>query len=102
MIEAITASSTADTGSQDGSARPTVAQPAAPRPVQAPADAGIAAAAASPTRLLIDQDKDTGAFVYRIVDAVDGRLLAEIPRESLDQLKQADDYAAGAVISTLV
>jgi hypothetical protein len=57
-------------------------------------------AAKPATRLLIDQDKTTGAFVYRIVAASNGRLLAEFPRESVDQLKYADSYAAGDLIST--
>ncbi len=54
------------------------------------------------TRLLIDQDKLTGVYVYRIVDSGSGRLLAEIPSDQIDNLKDADDYVSGSVISTSV
>jgi hypothetical protein len=52
------------------------------------------------TRLFIDQDKSTGVFVYRIVDSTTGNVLVEIPSEQIENLKDADDYAAGALIST--
>ncbi|MGC1305352.1 MAG: hypothetical protein WA840_23525 [Caulobacteraceae bacterium] len=54
----------------------------------------------SPTRLLIDQDKVTGVFVYRIVDSQTGALLAEIPNDQIANLKNAGDYVSGSVIST--
>ena len=53
------------------------------------------------TRLLVEPDGAMG-YVYRLVDVVTGRLLAEVPRERADELKSSPDYAAGALVSTSV
>jgi flagellar protein FlaG len=109
MIENIQASTAAasaagtDPSSKDskgggGASQPS---PATSTPAASSTDSPDVAAQAKPTtRLLIDQDKVTGVFVYRIVDSQTGNLLAEIPNEQIANLKNADDYVSGSVIST--
>ena len=83
------------------------AAPAAPEATAAPTQrsdpkvvtAAPQTAAPAATRLLVEPDGALG-YVYRLVDAVTGRLLAEVPRERADDLKASPDYAAGALVST--
>jgi uncharacterized FlaG/YvyC family protein len=59
-----------------------------------------ASGAAQPLRLLIEHDKSTNQYVYKLYDS-SGRIVREIPQESLaDAQKQAG--APGAVIDTTV
>ena len=81
------------------SATPVLA-PAEPATASADPKTGTAAPQAA-TRLLVEADGAMG-YVYRVVDAVTGRLLAEVPRERADELKSSLDYAAGALVSTSV
>jgi hypothetical protein len=50
-------------------------------------------------RLYVEQD-GTGVYVYRLVDTATGRVLAEVPRDRLHDLKGSPDYEAGALVST--
>lgn len=107
MIESIKASTTtppaaaSDATSKDSQRGSGAPQPA-PVASQTSSDSqDVVAAPSKPaTRLLIDQDKVTGVFVYRIVDSNTGNLLAEIPNDQIANLKDADDYVSGSVIST--
>jgi hypothetical protein len=100
MIESVNAIVSTDSpAAQDASVN---ARPAT-QPATSPAPAQPTGGELKPTtRLLIDQDKTTGVFIYRIVDAINGRVLAEIPRESIDQFKDSQDYTAGDLVSTTV
>jgi myo-inositol-hexaphosphate 3-phosphohydrolase len=107
-IQASTATPTAATSdatskdSQGGGGAPQSA-PVASTSSGDSSDAAPPVTPAKPTtRLLIDQDKVTGVYVYRIVDSGSGRLLAEIPNDQIANLKDADDYVSGSVISTSV
>jgi flagellar protein FlaG len=66
--------------------------PAAPDPGQpsAPDPADL--------RLVIEEDEKAGCFVYKTVDRRTGKVIQQLPREELVKLREADDYAAGAVI----
>jgi hypothetical protein len=108
MIESIQASTAAppaaasDSTSKDSQGG-SGASPSAPVATPSSSDSQDAPEPAKPTtRLLIDQDKLTGVYVYRIVDSGSGRLLAEIPNDQIANLKDADDYVSGSVISTNV
>lgn len=66
------------------------AAPAAPEPRQDLAD----------LRLVIEENGDTGTFVYKTVDRRTGEVVSQIPREDVLKLHEADAYQAGAVIKT--
>ena len=51
-------------------------------------------------RLVIEQDKPSGAFVYKTVDRISGDILFQYPREQMLKLSQDPGYVAGAVVST--
>ena len=102
---AVPAATGSDATSKDpkgqGGADPPIAPSSTPATTdQDPTTEDLTAPAKPTTRLFIDQDKTTGVFVYRIVDATTGNVLVEIPSEQIENLKDADDYAAGALIST--
>lgn len=67
---------------------------AAPEPIQpsAPAPADL--------RLVIEDDQKAGCFVYKTIDWRTGEVVQQLPREELIKLREATNYAAGAVIST--
>jgi len=66
------------------------AAPAAPEPRQDLVD----------LRLVIEENGDTGTFVYKTVDRRTGEVVSQIPREDVLKLQQADAYQAGSVIKT--
>ena len=77
----------------------------APRPASAgkgKASGGQAAAMPEITavRLVIEEDRQSGSFVYKTLDRVTGEVLAQYPREELLRMLTRDDYAAGDVIKT--
>jgi flagellar protein FlaG len=51
-------------------------------------------------RLVIEDDEKAGCFVYKTIDRRTGEVVQQLPREQLIKLREAPDYAAGAVIST--
>jgi len=51
-------------------------------------------------RLVIEQDKPSGAFVYKTVDRISGDILFQYPREQMLKLSLDPGYVAGAVVST--
>lgn len=67
---------------------PTPGQPAAPDPAD--------------LRLVIEDDPKAGCFIYKTVDWRTGQVVQQIPREQLVKLREAENYAAGAVISRSV
>ena len=51
-------------------------------------------------RLVIEEDRNSGSFIYKTVDRVSGEVLAQYPREELLRMLSREDYAAGDVIKT--
>ena len=51
-------------------------------------------------RLVIEEDRSSGSFIYKTVDRVSGEVLAQYPREELLRMLSREDYAAGDVIKT--
>ncbi|HEY1880254.1 MAG TPA: flagellar protein FlaG [Caulobacteraceae bacterium] len=81
---------------------PTFGQkPAAPRP-----DTGNKAqsAAQSPDpedlRLVIEEDKAAGSYVYKTIDRRTGEVIQQLPRDQVLKLREALDYEAGDVVRT--
>jgi len=49
-------------------------------------------------RLLIEDDEAAGSYIYKTIDRRTGEVVHQYPREEVLRLKEAADYAAGAVI----
>jgi flagellar protein FlaG len=79
---------------------PTFGQkPAAPRP-DIGASAGAAAQGPDPVdmRLVIEEDKASGSYVYKTVDRRTGKVIQQLPRDQLLTLRDQLDYEAGDVV----
>lgn len=81
-----------------GSATPP-AQPPAGAPASTPAQ-DPSGAPSPDLRLVIEDDQKAGCFVYKTVDWRTGQVVQQIPREQLVRMREASNYAAGAVIDT--
>lgn len=72
-------------------------------PIQRP-DAGTSAVRAAPRqdpvdmRLVIEEDKASGSYVYKTVNRLTGEVLMQFPRDAVLKLRERVDYEAGAVI----
>ena len=77
--------------------KPTLPQ----RPVQGSA-ADRAALNQDPAdmRLVIEEDKASGSYVYKTVNRLTGEVVQQLPREQVLQLKEQVDYEAGHVVRT--
>jgi len=64
-------------------------------------DSASTSAAAQPLRLLIEHDKSTNQYVYKLYDS-SGRIVREIPQESLAEAQKQAGGALGSVIDTKV
>ena len=51
-------------------------------------------------RLVIEEDRNSGSFVYKTLDRITGEVLSQYPREELLRMLSREDYAAGDVIKT--
>jgi flagellar protein FlaG len=49
-------------------------------------------------RLVIEEDKASGAYVYKTINRVTGEVIQQLPREQVLQLKDQVDYVAGDVV----
>lgn len=67
-----------------------------------PAASGPAASAVSQSRLTIEEDEATGAFVYRIIDQRTGEVLRQWPREDMLRMQQAIRAMRGAMLDRRV
>jgi flagellar protein FlaG len=83
------------------SADPTPASPT-PAPVVTP---GPSKAPPTPIddqsdlRLVIEDDKAAGSYVYKTINPITGKVISQIPREELLRMREAPDYTPGRVIS---
>ena len=50
--------------------------------------------------LVIETDPEIGSFVYTTIDRRTGAVVRRLDRAQLLKLREADSYAAGAVLST--
>jgi flagellar protein FlaG len=81
---------------------PTFGQkPATPqRSVQsAPADGGPQNDPAD-MRLVIEEDKASGTYIYKTIDRRTGKVIQQLPREQIVQLRDQMEYEAGQVVRT--
>lgn len=91
------------------------ATPASPAPDPSEGAKGVSGAAARPVelapppppvedgpqpgdlRLVIEQDGDSGEYVYKTVDRRTGETLQQFPREQILKLREEATYASGAI-----
>lgn len=57
------------------------------------------AAASADLRLVIEEDRDTGAFVYKTLDRATGEVLRQFPREEVLRLHADREYEAGTLVN---
>ena len=80
---------------------PTFGQKPAPqRPdnTGSPADSVASSQDPADMRLVIEEDKATNSYVYKTVDRLTGRVIQQLPREQVLQLREQLDYEAGSVV----
>lgn len=85
-------SPTADAGSNQAPTPPQTppASPSAPTPLDVQSD----------LRLVIEEDKAAGSYVYVTVDPRTGKVVSQIPREEVLRMKDAAGYKPGSVINS--
>jgi hypothetical protein len=79
------------------------------QPAQAPASAGSGNSQASPAqpgsdsdlRLVIEDDKAAGCFVYMTINPTTGEVVSQIPREQLLAMRTSPDYVPGSIINSV-
>jgi len=76
-------------GQRPASAIPNVGTSAKP-PVQGPDPVDM--------RLVIEEDKASGTYIYKTVNRRTGEVVQQLPREQILKLREALDYEAGAVV----
>jgi len=50
-------------------------------------------------RLIIEEDKAAGSYVYKTIDIRTGHVVQQVPREEVLRLKDASGYQPGAVVN---
>ena len=76
--------------------------PAQPVQSAAPAAAvgGGSAQDQADLRLVIEEDKAAGTYVYKTVDSRTGKVVQQIPREQLLRMREAWSYQPGSVVDS--
>jgi len=73
------------------------AESPAARPAAQPDKAADSGPQPGDLRLVIDQDPDSGEYVYKTIDRRTGETLQQFPREEILKLREVDHYASGKV-----
>ncbi|WP_305308200.1 flagellar protein FlaG [Phenylobacterium sp.] len=77
----------------------------APQTSRAPSDPAPRPAPKSEqadVRLIIEEDPNLGAYVYKTVDRHTGEVISQMPREEVLKMRERADYETGDVVSTQV
>ena len=51
-------------------------------------------------RLVIEEDKASGSYVYKTVNRVTGEVIQQLPRDQVLKMRDQVDYVAGEVVRT--
>lgn len=51
-------------------------------------------------RLVIEEDKAAGSYVYKTVDSRTGKVISQVPREEVLRMREASSYAPGSVVNS--
>jgi flagellar protein FlaG len=82
------------------------ATPAQTAPTPPPATPGTSQApptqldAQADLRLVIEEDKASGSYVYKTVDPITGKVISQMPREQLLKMREAPDYSPGSIVDS--
>ncbi|MET0273795.1 MAG: hypothetical protein ABW360_12480, partial [Phenylobacterium sp.] len=74
------------------------------RQVPSPSEGGAipAPAATNPDqadlRLIIEEDKASGSYVYKTVNRITGEVVLQLPRDDILRMRESVEYVAGGVI----
>jgi flagellar protein FlaG len=75
------------------------------RPAQSPPQESSKAPPAPPPasdqsdlRLIIEEDKATGTYVYKTINRVTGEVVLQLPREQILKMREESKYVAGVVV----
>jgi flagellar protein FlaG len=83
--------------------------PAQPAPALTPTPAATTGTSQTPStqtaapadlRLVIEDDKAAGSYVYKTIDPVTGKVISQIPREALLKMREASDYKPGTIVDS--
>ena len=80
--------------------------PALPAPATTKAGVGNSQApppqsdAQADLRLVIEEDKAAGSYVYKTVDPITGKVISQLPREQLLKMREAPDYRPGTIVDS--
>jgi flagellar protein FlaG len=82
--------------------------PALPAPAPTTTQASAGNSQAPPTqsdaqadlRLVIEEDKAAGSYVYITVDPTTGKVISQLPREQLLKMRDAPDYRPGTIVDS--
>jgi len=81
--------------------------PTSQTPTAAPAGAGQSQAsppqvdAQADLRLVIEDDKAAGSYVYMTINPVTGQVVSQVPREQLLKMRQDPSYQPGSVVNSV-
>ena len=51
-------------------------------------------------RLTIDKDPDTGRWVYKAIDRDTGKVVSQLPQETVQEMQKSQTYQAGSIIDS--
>ena len=51
-------------------------------------------------RLIIEEDKASGSYIYKTVNRVTGEVIQQLPREEVLRMRDGSSYVAGVVVRT--
>jgi flagellar protein FlaG len=51
-------------------------------------------------RLVIEEDKAAGSYVYLTINAATGQVVSQVPREQLLKMRENPDYQPGSVVDS--
>jgi len=52
-------------------------------------------------RLVIEDDKAAGSYVYKMINPVTGKVISQIPREQLLKMREDPDYTPGSIVKSV-
>ncbi len=78
-------------GQKPAPQKPATSEPATP-PAQGPDLADM--------RLVIEEDKASGSYVYKTVNRLTGEVIQQLPRDQVLKMRDQVDYVVGRVVRT--
>ena len=51
-------------------------------------------------RLVIEEDKASGSYVYKTVNPITGKVVSQMPREQLLKMREQADYTPGSIVDS--